>query len=146
MRPKERIPIFLKYINFDFLQERWNTDISQELRGIVFTDEVLKYWEKNYDMRFGQVLINLQLLPDKLPIWIDEESAILDAQGTPKRETMLWGNNYDKDMNLLPKTIWRPIAEMSTDHIQAILDGGWVDKNPNYRQVFEEEIELRNNE
>jgi hypothetical protein len=31
---------------------------------------------------------------------------------------------------------------MSTKHIQAILDGRWA-KNPEYKKVFEEEIQLR---
>jgi hypothetical protein len=142
MRLKERIPIFLKYVNFDFLQERWNTDISQYVRGLILQKVVKEYWLSNPDLRFGQMLINLEYLPDNLIIWNDEERDILDAQGIPKREIMLWGNNYDKDMNQLPKTIWRPIAEMSTKYIQAILDGSWA-KNPEYKKVFEEEIQLR---
>lgn len=145
MRPKERISIFIQKVNFDFLEQRWDTDIPQTLRGdIVNPDgEIQKYWYENYDQRFGQVLINLGLISDHLPIWVDEELDILVSQGTPKREVFLWGNNYDKDMNLLPKTIWKPICELSTEHIQAIVDGGWVDKNPIYKEVFEEELKLR---
>lgn len=145
MRLKERIPIFLKYVNFDFLEQRWNTDISQELRGLILHKTIRNYWLNQPDLRFGQMLINLEYLPDKINLWLDEEKDILDAQGISPRHTMLWGNNYDKDMNILPETIWRPIAEMNTEHIKAILDGGWA-KNPKYKEVFEDELKLRINE
>jgi hypothetical protein len=54
---------------------------------------------------------------------------------------MLWGNNYDKDMNRLPKIIWKPIKELSTDHIKAILDGNWTDGH--YKVLFQNELKLR---
>lgn len=143
MRPKERIPVFLQKVDFDKLQKRWNVDISQGLRGIILKSETKDYWLENYDMRFGQMLINLEYMPDTMQIWTDEEYDILYDQGLPLREVLLWGNNYDKDMNRLPETIWRPICEMKTDHIQAILDGNWC-KNPKYKETFEAEIILRN--
>jgi hypothetical protein len=143
MRNKERIPIFLQLVDFDKLERRWETDISQSLRGIIFTKEVREYWEANYDQRFGQMLINLGYLPENYRIWGDEEDWILKAQGIPEREFMLWGRNFDKDMNKLPKTEWILIKDMSTDHIQAIIDGEWVKKGNPYYDAFQKELELR---
>ena len=62
-----------------------------------------------------------------------------------RREHLKWGNNYDKDMNALPETIWIPIKDMSSNHIQAILDGGYVKNNYAYQELFKEELEFRNN-
>jgi len=61
-----------------------------------------------------------------------------------RRQYLTWGSNYDKDMNELPKTIWNPIKDMTTDHIQAILDGGWVKNNTFYEELFKEELKFRN--
>lgn len=47
-----------------------------------------------------------------------------------------WGVNYDKDMNLLPNTVWKPLNELDKDHIKAIVDGGYC-KNELYLIVFE---------
>lgn len=149
MRPKERIPIFLEKVDFDFLEERWDVDIPQLLRGIILDPnfKIHKYWVKNYDQRFGQVLINLGYVKDILKIWTDEESSILDDQGVPRREFMLWGSIYDENRNPLPEIRYRLIKDMDTNHILAILKD-IEDMKYNlpayYINVFEEEIKLRN--
>jgi len=58
MRPKERIPIFLEKVNFDALQERWDTDISQDLRNMIFAPIVRKYWKKNYATEASNMIFN----------------------------------------------------------------------------------------
>lgn len=138
MRPIERIPIFLKLVDWVKLSERW--DLEQPLHYM--SRKLRTYWLQNPDQRCGQVFINLGVLLDRMNIWCDEESSILNDQGVSQREFMLWGSNYDKNMNPLPKTIWRPIIEMSTDHIENILEGGWA-KNPAYKKAFKDELELR---
>jgi len=35
--------------------------------------------------------------------------------------------------------------DLNTDHIQAIVDGGYADKNPFYLEVFNEELKHRIN-
>ena len=55
---------------------------------------------------------------------------------------LVWGKNYDKDMNRLPETIWTPIREMDVDHICAILDGGYC-KDEFYKNVFKLELLYR---
>ena len=138
MRRPERIPIFLEKIDTRKLSERWHIleallELDPEMK-----DNVEDYWKKDPDQRYGQVLINLQYVPDDIVIWNDEEDSILRSQGIPEREYKFWGRNFDKDMNKLPKTEWILIKDLTTDHIQAIVDGGWAD-NP----IFEEELELR---
>ena len=53
-----------------------------------------------------------------------------------------WGANFDKDMNLLPKTIYKTIKNMDTDHIQAIIDDKYC-RDPFYLEVFTEELKRR---
>jgi hypothetical protein len=60
-----------------------------------------------------------------------------------RRQHLVWGNNYDKDMNRLPETVYNPIMSMTSDHIQAILDGGWAKSNPFYEELFKEELKFR---
>jgi hypothetical protein len=148
MRPKERIPIFLKLVDFDKLEERWDTDIAGIIRGYICSPkgEVQEYWKENYDQRFGQVLINLQLLPDRMNIWMDEEDDILADQGVPFREYMLWGRSYDENRNSLPEIERILIKDMSTDHIKAILkdvETHRMNIRSDYLEAFRNEIELR---
>ncbi|MFY8248149.1 MAG: DUF7695 domain-containing protein [Gloeomargaritales cyanobacterium] len=69
----------------------------------------------------------------------------IDDDGTHelRRQYITWGKSYDKDMNKLPKTIYIPIKDMTSDHIQAILDGDWAKNNPFYEELFKEELKFR---
>jgi len=138
MRPKERIPIFLEKVDWGKLKDRWN--LKEPLKYMC--RKARTYWYDNPDQRIGQVLINLNLIPDSVDIWMDEDYKILIDQGIPPREILFWGRNYDKDMNLLPKTEFLLIKDMETDHIKAILDGNWCHSSL-YKEVFEKELELR---
>ena len=66
-----------------------------------------------------------------------------DGSHELRRKYLTWGNNYDKDMNRLPETVWNPIMDMTSDHIQAILDGGWAKNNSFYEELFKEELKFR---
>ena len=148
MRPIERIPVFLEKINgkLTFIVVNiWkiNNNISN-IKPIYKNKEKIKeFWLKNPDLRFSQVLINLGIVPNISGFWYYlEEDEILEKLEIPQREYLLWGQNYDKDMNILPKTIYKPIKDLDTDHIQAILDGNFC-KSEEYKKCFEEELKLR---
>lgn len=147
MRPKERIANFLEKVDWEYLlNKRWNLGISMdnEIWDYLYNDTWdIKYWLDNPDQRVGQVLINLNIIPDDFKIWVDEDVEILKDQGVPIREVLLWGQNYDKDMNRLAKTNWLLLKDMATDHIENILIGGWS-REP-YTTYFKEELEYRKN-
>jgi len=44
-----------------------------------------------------------------------------DGLHETRRRLVMWGQNYDKDMNRLPETIFRPIKELDIDHLYNIL-------------------------
>jgi hypothetical protein len=48
-------------------------------------------------------------------------------------------------MNKLPETIFKPICELNTGHIEAILKGGYC-KNEMYLKVFAYELNKRKDE
>lgn len=77
----------------------------------------------------------------------DYEDLSIEDDGTheTRRKYLKWGVNYDKDMNKLPKTKFTPIMDLNTDHIEAILNNGYVDGNKFYKGVFEKELEFRDN-
>jgi hypothetical protein len=124
MRVLERIDNFLFKVDWEKLNDRWKLrKLIPDLKSVLTTQinpTLVEYWKENYDMRFGQVLINLNIVPDNMKIWGDEDDNILLDQGLPLEEVFYWGSNYDKDMNLLPKTIYRLIKDLNTDHIENI--------------------------
>jgi hypothetical protein len=65
-----------------------------------------------------------------------------DGEWSTRREYLVWGNNYDKDMNRLLETEWILIKDLATDHIEAILDGGYC-KDEMYLETFNEELKNR---
>ncbi len=147
MRPIERIPNFIEKVNWDVLEQRWDVDLPMPLRAKLNKDgSIYKYWLKDPDLRFGQLLINLQLVPDKLRIWNDEEVDILRDQGLEDREILFWGRTMDENRNSLPKIQWILIKDMSTEHINAILEdvvNNRFNVRNDYLKAFETELTLR---
>lgn len=150
MRPKERIPVFLSLVDWETLAERWDIDVDL-INNILDSEGKLsksltEYWLKNYDLRFGQMLINFQFIPDNIKRWCDEESAILDDQGIARREFVHWGRAYDENRKPLDKLEWILIKDMSKSHIEAILSdiaNHRMNIPSYYKELFEQELKLR---
>jgi len=116
MRPTERINNFWCLIDWRILKERWGCDFNTDP---LVQMEIIEYWNKNTDMRIGQVLINLGLIANNLQIWCDKEEDILIDQGISPEECLYWTSYYDKDMNPIPK-VSKLIKDLDTDHINNI--------------------------
>lgn len=139
MRPIERIDNFLAKVDWFKLVHRWDIDDFDYVLLNHF-NEIVEYWKENPDQRFGQVLINLGLIEDKLNIWIDEEYDILIAQGLEPRDVIFWTSYYDKDNNLLDKPISRLIKDLDTEHIQTLLG---IVKTTTMFEILFNELKLR---
>ena len=115
MRPIERIDNFLEKVDWNKLEERWKCKlpVQQELANAEM------YWLENPDQRFGQVLINLGLIPDG-GAWNDEETTILEAQGLPPEEYLFWTSHYDEHEKELDKPITRLVANLEPRYILRI--------------------------
>lgn len=74
---------------------------------------------------------------------IIDMSIMDDGDHLTRREYLRWGVNYTKDMNPLPETEWRLIKDLNTEHIQAIIDGGYASRNPFYEDLFLTELIYR---
>lgn len=74
---------------------------------------------------------------------MEDLSVMDDGKHETRRNYLRWGVNYDKDMNRLLKTEWRLIKDMTSDHINNILDNGFVENNLYYKDIFKDEIAFR---
>lgn len=150
MRPKERIKPFLVKVDLKrLLTKIWKITDEENVDHYITKinnniEELTEQWLTYSDWRFSQLLVNNGYIPNKSGLWYyDEEYDILEALGYDKAECYYWGINFDKDNNELPETIYKPINELETDHLNAILDGGFVDRNPMYMKIMRNELNKR---
>jgi len=155
MRPKERIPIFIKHINIRKLIVDWfanekipcfsmNNAIKEITTKILY---LTQYWNDNPDQRFSQVLVNTGVLPNIPGNWYyDEDTTLLIEQGCEPRKVMLWGTRFKKNGELRSKPRWDPIKDLSSSHIEAILNDVKIGKYnlpDKYLSVFRNELVYR---
>ena len=146
----KRIDRFLELVdNENLLTNIWKLPLKDDsLRTVlsliaVKDKEITEFWKANPDLRYSQVLINIGILPNYPGFWyMYEDEDNLQDQGVDPAMFMLWGVNFDKDMNRLPETDYRFICDLETDHIQAILDGNWT-RHPDYLKAFNNELNRR---
>jgi len=150
MRNIKRIDRFLELVdNENLLTNIWRLPLKDDsLRAVlsliaVKNKEITEFWKDNPDLRYSQVLIGMGIIPNYSGFWyFNEEDDILEQQGIDPATIMVWGVNFDKDMNQLPNTDYRFICDLETDHIQAILDGNWT-RHPDYLKAFNNELNRR---
>lgn len=149
MRLEQRIPIFLDKIEWDkyidYIQPDLSVDKKSDLSDniIKHLDIVERYWLQYPDLRISQVLINTGIIPNFPGVWYyeEDEEVLINSGCAEARDIMFWGINYTKDMERLPETKYVLIKDLKTDHIQAILDGGYG--SPRYREEFTKELQFR---
>lgn len=150
MRNIKRIGRFLELVNNEnLLTNIWKLPLKDnDLRAVlslitIKSKEIKDYWLENPNLRYSQVLIGMGIVPNYPGFWYYlEEDDILDQQLIDPAIYLLWGVNFDKDMNQLPETDYRFICYLETDHIQAILDGNWT-RHPTYLKAFNNELNRR---
>jgi hypothetical protein len=146
MRCKERIRPFLRKIDIENAFTKWNIPFDQNTIDDVNSNMAMirDEWEQHPDWRFQQVLINLGIIQNFPGMWYYmEEEELLLSQGYSPAEVYFWGTNFTKDMVPLKETKWRAIENLETDHLRAIIDGGWVSHNKVYKDAMLEELRYR---
>lgn len=148
MRIFERIDNFLEKVDISkVIKDSYKLDLTEEHIQLIKNEieYIREVWKDNPDWRFIQVLINTKLLQNYPGFYYykEDENVMLDL-GYGPREIFYWGTNYDKEMNLLPKTVYKLIKDLDTDHIKAILDGKFVKEGNKYYDYFINELKLRN--
>jgi hypothetical protein len=155
MRPKERIPIFMKFIkvgcNLDkLIKDIYKLPFKKKKRKKVIEsikenfDLIEEYWLNNYDLRFSQVLVSLRFIDNFVGFWFYLESyEILNQLSIPEREYYLWKSILNEKMERLNTPKIQPIKDLTTEHIKSILEGGFVDSIPKHKRILQEELNLR---
>ena len=146
MRNEKRIDIFLGLLDWDRFYKQFEIPPLTDNQFANFVET----WREHFDMRCGQLLINLGYAPDSQLLWTIEEEDIIKSQNIPIREYFLWGQSFDSDGNRLMKINYILLKDMDSDHIQAVIKllemkAGLV--IPGYSKslkLFKDELEFRN--
>ena len=151
MRRPERIPLFLDKIDgyvSVVLRDAYGLENDLDLEPTcedIYNnwDEIKSYWLDNPELRFTQVITSLGFIPNVAGFWYYiEEDEVLEKLGFSPQSYLLWGQYFDKDMNRLPEPIYRPIRELESDHILAILNGKYT-SNKQYIHAFKQVLNSR---
>lgn len=142
MRNKVRIENFLNKVNINHLiNDIWKlTDI--DIKNIIDNIPLIKEkWHDMPDLRFSQILIRLNFIPNSFGFWYYyEEDDILKLQGYKPRDYKFWGNIYNKDGELLPETNYILVKNMNIDHMQKLIDGKWLREGTEMYKVILDEL------
>jgi len=127
MRNPNRIPICLNYLmNNNLFKFLGNNATGVIVNKIVDNyDLIKKTWNEYPDLRFGQLLCNLRLIPDidiENHIWNVEEDDWLIKNGYCKFEDIkFWGVNYYKNGKKRKSTKYKLLKDLDLDHIKNII-------------------------
>jgi hypothetical protein len=149
MRNKVRIDNFLSKVNIKhLLLHIWkicdDSNIDKVEKSILDNiSQIRNYWIDYSDLRFSQVLVNLGYLPNMSGFWYYyEENDILKDQGYKPREYVYWGSIFDSNGNRLPQTKYSLIKDLTIDHLQKLVSGGWL-RNEEITKIVEDELKIK---
>lgn len=141
----ERIDIIAFLKSFKILADSEYTNILVEWESQ--KAEIQEFWMSNPDLRLTQVLINYDIMPNVLGTWYQtEETDWMIEQGIVEfDEIHFWGVNYTASGKKLSKTVYKPLKDLTDDHIVSIIK--WFkdrkiedSMNSTYRAYFEKRI------
>ena len=145
-RKHERIPIFLKLVDWLKLIEELSLAAGTKFSSAMLSNSILNNiitityeWTRNPDLRIGQLLINLGIVPDNLVLYNLECNAILKAQKVDKRKYILWGT-FGKEGDY-PEAKHIPVCDLQTEHIKSILRTQVLSKK--LKKLLRKELKLR---
>lgn len=155
MRNQNRIPICLNFL--------FQNQILSKFLGDYPNNKYLKYgyakrlhenweliektWLKYPDLRFGQLLCNLRLIPDieiENHIWnIEEDNWLIENNYIKLEEIKFWGVNFYKNGKQRKKIKFVLLKDLKTDHIVNIIkffEGKLNKINVRYLEYFNKRI------
>jgi hypothetical protein len=126
--------------NPEVLNKFLGTEVDSE--EIIIT--LKGYWEKNYDQRLGQLLLNNELTENGSVWHVEEVDWLIENEYLKFEDLNFWGINYDKDGNRLPETQFKLLKDLDLNHIKNIIKW-YQDKglylNLKYTEYFNKRIE-----
>jgi len=155
MRNKNRIVPFLSRVDIPLLvTQLWNKDIGGPEKAQEYIDAVTKHvespeflasWLEDYDLRFGQKLVNDGFDIFHL-IYAKEESEILMMCGYLDVESYMWASNINEDGSIRQEQVLRFIDELDDKHLKTMITEANAGKRlypVNYVKLFQKELERR---
>ncbi|KEQ31207.1 hypothetical protein N180_02865 [Pedobacter antarcticus 4BY] len=129
MRNPERIPIILDLIQGNYKQ--FLDDLHVEVGDIdslislynTKRIDIEEYWMANPDLRLTQVLVNMGILQNIPGDWYykEETDYVVEKGFCDFEDVHFWGVNFDEFGKQLPATLHKPLRELDTNHIRAIV-------------------------
>lgn len=127
MRNPNRIPICLTLFSNENVLLNFLKDPNKYLRTNIYYnwDLIKETWLKYPDLRFGQLLCNLRLIPDidiEDEIWsIEEDNWLIDNGYCKLEDIKFWGVNYYKNGKKRKSTKYKLLKDLDLDHIKNII-------------------------
>lgn len=155
MRNKNRIPICLKLLFPNITLSKFLGNYSKDKhikcgyakRIHENWDLIELTWLENPDLRFGQLLCNLRLIPDlniEDHIWsIEEDDWLINNKYINIDDIKFWGVNFYKNGKQRKKTKYVLLKDLKTDHIVNIIkffEGRLGRMNTKYLEYFNKRI------
>ena len=153
MRNKRRIPIILDlFLNKETLLD-FLVSSDQKIIDEIYNnwEMITKTWNEYPDLRFGQLLVNLRLIPSikiETYIWnIEEDDWLIKNNYINIEDIKFWGVNYYKNNKPRKTTKYKLLKDLDLDHIKNIIiffekNGNINRLNPKYLKYFNKRIKL----
>lgn len=148
MRNKKRIPICLDlFLNKETLLHFLNTS-SQKLIDNIYEnwDEIKARWKEYPDLRFGQLLCNLRLIPSldiENRIWnIEEDDWLIENKYCNIEDIKFWGSIYDEHNHKRKEIQFILLKDLTNSHIKGILK--WFNDQNALNQINKRYLEYFN--
>lgn len=148
MRNKKRIPICLDlFLNKETLLHFLNTS-SQKLIDNIYEnwDEIKARWKEDPDLRFGQLLCNLRLIPsldiENRICNIEEDDWLIENKYCNIEDIKFWGSIYDKHNHKRKEIQFILLKDLTNSHIKGILK--WFNDQNALNQINKKYLEYFN--
>ena len=121
MRQPKRVPICLKlFKKKEVFLKFYNSELSYKVFIENFKD-LSNFWKEYPDLRFGQMLINKNVIFDGCQWNIEEVDWLVSNNFIDIEKIEFWGVNYDKNENRLKKTKFKLLKDLDLEHIKNII-------------------------
>ena len=148
MRNPNRIPICLNYLmNNNLFKFLGNNATGVIVNKIVDNyDLIEKTWNNYPDLRFGQLLCNLRLIPDldiENHIWnIEEDNWLIENKYCNIEDIKFWGSMYDEHNHRRDEVEFILLKDLTDSHIKGILK--WFNDQNALNQINKKYLEYFN--
>jgi len=145
MRNPNRIPICLNYLmNNNLFKFLGNNATGVIVNKIVDNyDLIKKTWNEYPDLRFGQLLCNLRLIPDidiENHIWnVEEDDWLINNNYCKLEDIKFWGSIYDEHNHKRSKIKYILLKDLDITHIKGIIK--WFTANDALKQINSKYLE-----